>query len=102
MLGASLAPLLAGARDRVHDDAHVTPFFHAGRGFVRRGPWKLVSLEPPFDESAMQLFRIDADPGEARDLRAVEPEVHAEMLELWRSERRRLGIVLPSEFPGRE
>ena len=99
MEGESLVALLAGATDRVHDDAYVTTLYHGGRAYVRRGPWKLANLEAPFDESAMQLFDLDADPGETRDLRTTEPEVYAEMLALWRAEKARLGILLESERP---
>jgi arylsulfatase len=97
MLGESMAPLLAGERDRVHEEDYVTVLHHAGRAVVRQGRWKLVSLEPPFDEETMQLYDLVADPGETRDLRDAMPQRHAEMLELWRSERARLGIVLPGE-----
>ena len=39
-----------------------------------------------------------ADPGETTDLAEDRPEIHQEMLELWREERRRLGIVLPEDL----
>jgi arylsulfatase A-like enzyme len=99
MLGESMNALLSGASDRVHDDTYVTTVYHAGRAYVRMGRWKLVSLDPPFDESKMELFDVIADPGETRDLRGSEPERYAEMLALWRSERARLGIRLESERP---
>jgi arylsulfatase A-like enzyme len=101
MLGTSMAPLLGGTSDHVHDDASVTTVYHGGRAYVRRGPWKLVTLEPPFDESKFELFDVVADPGETRDLRAAEPARYAEMLGLWRSEKARLGIRLESERASR-
>lgn len=98
MEGESMTALLSGAADRVHDDAYTTAFFHGGRAFARQGRWKLVTLEPPFEESKFELFDLVADPGETTDLSASEPGRHREMLELWRTERTRLGIVLPEEF----
>ena len=100
MEGESMAALLAGDAATVHADDYVTTFFHAGRAFVRRDRWKLVTLEPPFDESAFVLYDLDADPGETTDLSAEFPEVRRELLELWRTERARLGIILPDERPG--
>ncbi|HUG39473.1 MAG TPA: arylsulfatase [Longimicrobiales bacterium] len=97
MEGESLAPLLAGVAPTVHDSSYVTTLFHAGRAFIRRGPWKLSNLEPPFDETAFELFDVAADPGETTNLTDAHPQVFREMLELWRSERKRLGIVLPGE-----
>jgi len=101
MLGESMTGLLSGTADRVHGDDYVTTLYHAGRGFVRRGRWKLVSLEPPFSTDEMQLFDILADPGETRDLRGAEPAIHAEMLALWASEKERLDIRFESERPAR-
>jgi arylsulfatase A-like enzyme len=97
MEGESLVALLSGEAPTVHDTAYVTTLFHAGRAFVRRGPWKLTTLDPPFDEGAFELFNVVADPGETTNLAETHPEVFLEMLELWRNERERLGIILPGE-----
>jgi arylsulfatase A-like enzyme len=98
MEGESMVPLLEGRTEAVHGADYVTTLFHGGRAFVRRGPWKLVTLDPPFDESAFELFNVDADPGETTNLVNRHPEIHRELLELWRTERARLGIVLPREI----
>ena len=95
MEGASMAALLSGGASDVHADGYVTALLHGGRAYVRRGRWKLTTLEPPFDEAGFELFDLDADPGETRDLAADRPEIFREMVELWRSERERLGIVVP-------
>lgn len=72
--GADLAPLLAGG-GRIEPRAlyaeELTPFYSFGWArlrAVRSGPWKLL-------ESAgeRELYDLDADPGETRDLAAVEP-----------------------------
>jgi arylsulfatase A-like enzyme len=99
MEGESMVALLSGDAATVHAADYVTTLFHGGRAFVRRGPWKLVTLDPPFAESAFELFDVEADPGETTNLAAAQPEVFREMLELWRTERERLGIVLPQEIP---
>jgi arylsulfatase len=98
MLGETMVPLLSGASVMVHDSTYVTTLYHAGHAFVRQGRWKLVNLEPPFDESGFQLYDIEADPGETNDLAEAKPEVFSEMLSLWRRQRLELGIVLPSDL----
>ena len=97
MLGASMLPLLADLGP-VHDENYVTTLFHGGRAFVRKGKWKLVNLDPPFNESGLELFNIEIDPGETTNLAGAEPEILTEMKELWRSERKKLGIVLPGDL----
>jgi arylsulfatase len=95
MLGESVAPLLAGQREAVHDDAYVTVLLHGQRAFVRQGRWKISNLDGPFDESKLELFDVVADPGETTNLAAREPERYAAMLALWRERRAALGILLP-------
>jgi arylsulfatase A-like enzyme len=102
MEGESMYALLTGSASAVHGPGYVTTLFHAGRAYVRRGQWKLVTLEPPFDESAFQLFDIEADPGETTNRAHSEPAVYREMLALWHAERTRLGIILPREIASTE
>jgi arylsulfatase len=98
MEGESMAARLAGATAAVHDADYVTTLLHGGRAFIRRGPWKLVTLEPPFDETSFELFNVDDDPGETTNLAEKRPDIHRQLIALWRSERARLGIVLPQEI----
>ncbi len=97
MLGESLIPLLTDLKP-VHDEDYVTTIFHGGRAFVRRGQWKLVTLDPPFDEAGFELFNLEEDPGEMVNLAGTEADKLAEMLALWRAERKKLGIVLPGDL----
>lgn len=98
MLGESMTAFLAGEADTVHDDDYVTTLFHRGRAYLRQGDWKIATLEPPFDESAFELFNVAADPGETLDLAQAEAEKLQAMIELWREERMRLGILLPEDL----
>ena len=98
MRGASMAALLAGQSSTVHDDNYVTVHAHGGRVALRQGRWKLTNLDRPFDESRLELFDLQADPGETRNLAGAMPGKYEEMLELWRIERRARGIVLPQDL----
>lgn len=98
MLGESINAFLAGKADVVHDENYVTVHSHGGRMLIRKGEWKLTNLESPFDEAKLELFNMDTDPGEINDLASAEPEKYQEMLNLWREERKKLGIVLPQDL----
>ena len=98
MLGESVLPLLTGLASSVHDDNYVTTLYHSGRAFVRQGKWKLVNLDRPFDEFKFELFDLEADPGETTNLSEAEPERLVEMIDLWRVQRKKLGIVLPKDL----
>lgn len=97
MHGESLVSFLRGRVDRVHGDDYVTVLYHRGRALVRQGEWKLVNLDPPFRETDFELFNLEADPGETTDLARARPDVYAHMLDLWRTRKKELGVVLESE-----
>jgi arylsulfatase len=98
MRGESARAFLAGEADVVHAEDYVTTLSYQQRAFVRQGSWKLMTLEQPFDERDFALYDLANDPGETTDLSAQHPEKRAELLQLWRRERRALGITLPEDL----
>ena len=98
MLGESMRDYLAGEADIVHDDDYVTILSHGGRSYLRQGRWKIVNTERPFDESRLELYDVVSDPGEIENLATSEPEKLAELIALWRVERKKMGIVLPEDL----
>ena len=93
-----MSGLLTGDVSFVHDQDYVTTLFHAGRAYVRKGGWKLLQNQQPFDAANFALFNMDEDPGEIHDLKETHPEKLKEMVELWQSQRIELGIVLPEDL----
>jgi arylsulfatase A-like enzyme len=100
LLGESMAGLLSGGADEVHGPDYVTTLSHGGRSFLRQGRWKLVDPEAPTREEDFELYDLSVDPGEVHDLRDAEPERFAAMLELWRSQKEALELILMSEARG--
>ena len=74
--GEDLAGRLAGRRVRRG------PLFweHEGSRAVREGKWKLTAVHP---EGAWELYDIEADRTETRNLAAAEPERVKRMAEMW-------------------
>jgi arylsulfatase len=97
-IGESLIALLAGKTQTVHDENYVTVHAHGGRAMIRQGKWKLSNLDSPFDESKLELFDLVTDPGETTNLAGDEPDKYQELLDLWRVERIKMGIVLPQDL----
>ena len=98
MRGTSLTPLLRGETDIIHPDDEAMILFHRNQAFVRQGKWKLTSTHKLFAESRFTLHDLDADPGETTDLSKSNPKKRAELIEIWRSQRKALGIVLPQDL----
>ena len=84
--------------DVVHGPEYVTTQFHRGRAYLRKGHWKLTQIDLPFDEARFSLHDLRSDPGEATDLSDEEPEIRAELIDLWHQQRLELGIVLPQDL----
>jgi arylsulfatase A-like enzyme len=82
----------------VHADDYVTTLSHRGRSFVRKGNWKIVQDERPFDEDNFELYDLGSDPGETANLAADNPDILEAMITLWQTQRSELGIVLPSDL----
>lgn len=98
MQGESMLAYLAGSAERVHADDYVTLLSNWGRAHLRRGDWKIATLEPPFVEADFELYNLADDPGETTNLAAEEPEKYRELIELWRAKRREYGIILPEDL----
>ena len=93
-----MIPLLAGTAENVPAEDYVTVLSHRGRTSVRQGFWKLTHIERVFREEDFELYDLQTDPGETIDLSDTNPERMQLMLELWRAQRKELGIALPGDL----
>ena len=78
--GVSLLPLWEGRKgQREHDYLYFEFQELGGRQAVRKGPWKLVRMAVRTENSHYELYNLDDDPGETKDLAAEEPGKLAEL-----------------------
>jgi arylsulfatase A len=73
----SLLPLLRGEDRPVRE--HAVSCAASGIPGLRRGPWKLVMAADAQAGTAVQLYHLDDDLGESRNLAAEKPALVAEM-----------------------
>jgi arylsulfatase A-like enzyme len=73
--GVSFLPTLLGRGDeqRHHDLLYWEFYERRGRRAIRAGHWKLVQNGLP--DGALELYNLEADPGEAHDLSEKHPDV---------------------------
>ena len=94
--GRSIAPLLRGETEAVHEEtAGGWELF--GRRAIRRGPWKATWLAPPLGEGAWELWNLDEDPGELRNLAAERPDILRELLLDWERHVEENGVIVMNE-----
>ncbi len=92
--GRSMLPYLSGQRERIHGDGDTMGWELFGRAAFRRGPWKITWIERPFGRSDFELFDIENDPGESRDVRTLHPNVYREMVEGFEDYVRSNGVIV--------
>ncbi|MDN3204122.1 arylsulfatase [Algoriphagus sediminis] len=95
LLGESLIPMLSGNVSQVHHENYVFGMEHAGQAMLRKGNWKILNHERPFDKSNFELFDLSKDIAEQNDLRKEFPEKYQEMLLEWEKWSEQVGVVLP-------
>jgi len=100
--GRSLLPLLRDPSASLGRDAL---FFHyphysnqGGRpgGAIRAGRWKLIER---YDDGSLELYDLEGDVGERRDLAAERPELAAELARRLAEWRARVGAQMPEPNP---
>lgn len=94
--GISFKPTLIGANDQAQHIALYWEFMEQqGKQAVRMGQWKGIRLRVHKDQNGpIQLYDINADPGEKNDIAAKHPEVVQKIAQVMRIARQR------SEVPG--
>ncbi|KAL1651916.1 hypothetical protein SLS58_000039 [Diplodia intermedia] len=98
--GRSWVPYLRGEAAAVHPDGQdVTGWELFGQRAIRKGRWKAVFIPAPQGSEEWELYDIDADPGENRDLAEREPEVLVRLLEEWERYYTETGMFDPKALP---
>jgi arylsulfatase len=90
--GQSIMPLLKGS----HEPIHSAPIFweHEGNACVRWGEWKLVrEYQKPWE-----LYNIEADRAEMRNLATANPSRRKEMTALWIAWAEKNQVAFPKRF----
>ena len=101
--GQSLKTLLASgdARELANRELHWHyPHYHGSTwtpgASIRKGRWKMIEFWE-FDE--VELYDLNADPGEQRNLATEQPEVVAELAGRMKEWRKTMSAVMPEPHP---
>ena len=99
--GKSFVPLLQGEPDISRDALfwHY-PHYHAGGdhpyGAIRNGNWKLIEF---YHDQSLELYNLDNDIGEAKNLANKEPERAQKLLTQLKTWRRSVAAQMPTRNP---
>jgi arylsulfatase A-like enzyme len=95
--GKSLVPFLSGQSDIVRGDDEPIGFELLGWRGIRAGSWKATWISSPFGVSDWQLFNLEVDPGESRDLADENPELLQRLITQWEAYAEEVGVILPEQ-----
>jgi arylsulfatase len=96
--GISFAPLLRG--ESGSNEVRVTGAELFGKRAVRSGPWKLVHMPEPWGTGDWQLYNLDEDLGESRDLSSAHPEKVTELMAHWEEYAAENNVIIPDWVSG--
>jgi len=100
--GLSLLPVLEGRASTVREPVDVVADEQNGHRFVTRGRWKLLWLAGTYgqDPPAWELFDLEADRAETRNVAAEHPDVVVELIAEWDAYVARNGVILANAGGG--
>lgn len=72
---------------------------HFGNKAVRRGNWKATRINRPMGNGNWELFDLNADPGEAKNVAEQNPELLQELIAEWESFAQKNEVIVPNPPP---
>lgn len=100
MTGVSALPILRGDIDGEQAKNRVVGTELFGKRALRQGDWKIVHMPEPHGNGQWQLYNLESDLAENKDLAAEQPEKLAELIALWDAYAEENGVVLPDWVSG--
>jgi arylsulfatase len=98
MTGASFVSLLQGKEPAAGD--RVTGIELMGKRAIRSGDWKLVHMPEPYGIDDWQLFNVNDDISELRDLSGTFPDKVEELKAYWEEYAERNNVIIPDWVSG--
>ena len=93
MKGRSLVPLVSGEAEDVYaEDEYVAGELVNGK-WIRQGPYKAVSVPPPYGDGEWELYNLEEDIGESNDLSKEMPDKLEDLIAAFDAYAEDVGII---------
>ncbi|WP_108861358.1 arylsulfatase [Ruegeria sp. Alg231-54] len=93
MRGRSMMPLISGRSKELYSSEEMIGGEMNGDKWMRQGVFKAAMVAPPYGDGTWQLYNVDADPGETRDLAAEMPELLEDLKSGWDLYAMEVGVI---------
>ena len=97
MQGRSMAGFLGGKSESIRGPDEPLGWEFISWRAMRLGKWKVTWISKPFGQSDWELFDLEADAGETRDLSDEHPAKVQELVRLWNNYHDENGLVMLEE-----
>ena len=94
--GSSLIPFASGIKERIHIDDYIYGVEHGNFAMIRKGDYKIVNIERPFEKENFKLYNVSKDLAELNELQEKEPKKYLEMLEEWEKFAAEIKVQIPT------
>jgi arylsulfatase len=98
--GKSIMNLVSGKVEHVHEEGYVFGLEHNGRAMLRKGNWKIVNNNPPFQSENFKLYNLLEDLAELNDVRELERDKYEELMKEWLNFSNEIRAQFPSPKGG--
>lgn len=92
--GKSLKGVLSGSAGSVYDESDLVGGEMGNGKWMRQGPFKAVSIAPPYGTGGWQLYNVVNDPGETTNLAKQYPKKIKSLQHAWELYAQEVGVVL--------
>jgi arylsulfatase A-like enzyme len=93
--GRSMMPLLEGSASEIYADDEAIGIEVSGNSALIKGDYKLTRNTPPHGDNIWRLYNLAVDPGESKDLRALQPEQFDQLMEDYQRYESEFGVIPP-------
>ena len=100
--GSSLIPFVSGKSNEINDSTYVFALEHYGNAMLRKGNWKITNFTRPFKIDNFGLYNLSNDIGEQINLKELEKEKYAELLNEWIKFSDEVKIQTPTPRPSKK
>ena len=98
LFGKSWGQVLAGQAESPRTDQDYLAWEIFGNHAVRQGDWKIRWEYESYGKGKWELFNVEDDPIERKDLAAENPEKLKALLKLWDDYAKTNNVILPNRF----
>ena len=94
MRGHSMTGILSGQKESSYEDSDFVGGEMANGKWIRQGDFKAIFVQKPYGLEKWQVFNVEEDTGETRDLADEQPDLLKKLTDAWYQYASEVGVVL--------